>query len=149
MSQEQAVVELAEMALSGFGRVMGLDLVDADADRVELSLKVRPELLQPHGIIHGGVHCAIVETAASAGAALWWGDRGRVVGVSNQTDFLRAVRDGTLSAVATPVHRGRMQQLWLVEIRDANGRLVSRGQVRLQNLGQDHPAGRAPEDEPR
>ena len=55
-------------------------------------------------------------------------------GVSNQTDFLRAVRDGELTAVGTPVHRGRSQQLWQVEITDADERLVARGQVRLQNL---------------
>ena len=54
--------------------------------------------------------------------------------MSNQTDFLRAVRDGELTAVGTPVHRGRSQQLWQVEITDADDRLVARGQVRLQNL---------------
>jgi uncharacterized protein (TIGR00369 family) len=57
-----------------------------------------------------------------------------VVGVHNATDFLRAAREGTLRAVAEPVHRGRLQQLWLVEIRDEGERLVARGQVRLQNI---------------
>jgi uncharacterized protein (TIGR00369 family) len=80
------------------------------------------------------VYCAAVETAASWGAALWYGERGKVVGVSNTTDFLRSVRDGVLTATATPVHRGRSQQLWQVEITDAATRLVARGQVRLQNL---------------
>jgi acyl-coenzyme A thioesterase PaaI-like protein len=32
------------------------------------------------------------------------------------------------------VHRGRLQQVWLVETTDEQGRLVARGQVRLQNL---------------
>jgi 1,4-dihydroxy-2-naphthoyl-CoA hydrolase len=96
--------------------------------------RVRPELWQPYGIQHGGVYCSVVETAASLGGALWLGERGRVVGVANQTDFLRAVREGELTAVGTPVHRGRSQQLWQVEIRDEAGRLVSRGQVRLHNL---------------
>ena len=95
---------------------------------------VRPELHQPFGIQHGGVYCSVVETAASVGGSLWLGDRGQVVGVSNQTDFLRAVREGELTAVGTPVHRGRSQQLWQVEITDGDGRLVARGQVRLQNL---------------
>jgi uncharacterized protein (TIGR00369 family) len=57
-----------------------------------------------------------------------------VVGVSNQTDFLRSVRDGRLTATGTPIHRGRSQQLWLVEVTDEQDRLVARGQVRLQNL---------------
>lgn len=58
-----------------------------------------------------------------------------MVGVNNNTDFFRAVAEGTLTSTATPLHRGRSQQLWLVEtVIDADGRLASRGQVRLQNL---------------
>ncbi|MBF5033178.1 MULTISPECIES: PaaI family thioesterase [unclassified Micromonospora] len=118
----------------GFVALLGLTFDEVSGERVVIRWKVRPELHQPYGIQHGGVYCSVVETAASIGGALWLGDKGNVVGVSNQTDFLRAVRDGELTAVGTPVHRGRSQQLWLVEITDADGRLVARGQVRLQNL---------------
>ncbi len=121
----------------GFVSLLGLTLDEVSGDRVVIRWQVRPELHQPYGIQHGGVYCSVVETAASVGGSLWLGDRGRVVGVSNQTDFLRAVRDGELTAVGTPVHRGRSQQLWLVEITDGEGRLVARGQVRLQNLSAD------------
>jgi uncharacterized protein (TIGR00369 family) len=76
----------------------------------------------------------VVETLASVGAGLWFGDRGTVVGVSNQTDFYRGVGTGTLRSRATPIHRGRSQQVWVVETHDADGRLVARGQVRVQNL---------------
>ncbi|MFF3866701.1 PaaI family thioesterase [Micromonospora sp. NPDC001898] len=121
----------------GFIALLGLEFDEVSGDRVVIRWRVRPELHQPHGIQHGGVYCAVVETAASVGGSLWLGERGRVVGVSNQTDFLRAVRDGELTAVGTPLHRGRSQQLWQVEISDGAGRLVSRGQVRLQNLTTD------------
>ncbi|MEV4121538.1 PaaI family thioesterase [Micromonospora sp. NPDC049645] len=120
--------------MGGFVALLGLTFEEASADRVVISWRVRPELHQPFGIQHGGVYCSVVETAASVGGSLWLADRGTVVGVSNQTDFLRAVRDGELTAVGTPVHRGRSQQLWQVEITDADERLVARGQVRLQNL---------------
>jgi uncharacterized protein (TIGR00369 family) len=113
---------------------LGVVFEEVSGDRVLATWSVRPELHQPHGILHGGVHCSVVETLASVGAAAWWGDRGRVVGVNNNTDFYRAVRDGTLRSVATPVHRGRSQQVWVVETRDADGRVTARGQVRLQNL---------------
>ncbi|WP_199524031.1 PaaI family thioesterase [Micromonospora craterilacus] len=118
----------------GFAALLGLEFDEVSGDRVTIRWRVRPELHQPYGLLHGGVYCSVVETAASVGGALWLGDRGQVVGVSNQTDFLRAVRDGELTAVGTPVHRGRSQQLWQVEISDAEARLVARGQVRLQNL---------------
>ena len=118
----------------GVVKLLGIRVVETSADLVRLEWDVTPDHHQPYGIVHGGVHCTAIETAASVGAALWFGDRGRVVGVSNQTDFLRAVSEGTLAAVATPIHRGRSQQLWLVEITDEQYRLIARGQVRLQNL---------------
>jgi 1,4-dihydroxy-2-naphthoyl-CoA hydrolase len=131
--EEGSAVEMPDLA-GGFVTLLGLTFEEATADRVVIVWQVRPELHQPFGIQHGGVYCSVVETAASVGGSLWLADRGTVVGVSNQTDFLRAVRDGELRAVATPVHRGRSQQLWQVEITDAKERLVARGQVRLQNL---------------
>lgn len=118
----------------GFVGLLGLEFDEMSGDRVVIRWRCRPELHQPFGIQHGGVYCSVVETAASVGGSLWLGDRGTVVGVSNQTDFLRSVRDGELTAVGTPIHRGRSQQLWQVEINDESGRLVARGQVRLQNL---------------
>ena len=124
--------------LGGFAEWLGLDVVEASGDRLVLTWKVRPDMWQPYGIVHGGVHCSVVETAASMAAATWLGDRGQVVGVSNHTDFLRAAREGQLTATATPIHRGRLQQLWLVEVRDEQDRAVARGQVRLQNLDGDH-----------
>ncbi|MEU4402596.1 PaaI family thioesterase [Micromonospora orduensis] len=134
--EEGFAVEKPDLT-GGFVALLGLRFEEATADRVVISWPVRPELHQPFGIQHGGVYCSVVETAASVGGSLWLGDRGTVVGVSNQTDFLRAVRDGELTAVGTPVHRGRSQQLWQVEITDADERLVARGQVRLQNLSRD------------
>ncbi len=118
----------------GLTQSLGFELPVVGPDRVVLAWDVRPEQFQPNGILHGGVHCAAVETAASVGAAYWYGERGTVVGVSNHTDFLRAVAGGRLIATASPIHRGRLQQLWLVEIMDDQDRLVARGQVRLQNL---------------
>ena len=118
----------------GLVKLLGFEFTELTADRVTLAWTVTPDHHQPYGIVHGGVYCAAVETAASMGAAAWFGDRGTVVGVSNHTDFLRAASDGRMTAVATPIHRGRLQQLWLVEISDDDGRLVARGEVRLQNL---------------
>lgn len=120
---------------TGLMATLGLRFDAVTADQVVISWTVDDRHLQPHRIVHGGVYCAVNETAASVGGALWLGERGRVVGVSNTTDFLRASRPGdTLTATGTPVHRGRSQQLWSIETHDERGRLVARGQVRLHNL---------------
>jgi 1,4-dihydroxy-2-naphthoyl-CoA hydrolase len=120
--------------LGPFAESLGLQVTRADGDEVFATWKASVTMYQPHGIVHGGVHCSVVETLASVGASLWLGDRGRVVGVSNATDFFRAVTDGELSSVGRPIHRGRSQQVWVIETRDDQDRLVARGQVRLQNL---------------
>jgi len=117
-----------------FVEYLGLELTEVTGDRVTATWKAQPRLHQPYGIVHGGVYCSVVETLASIGAAVWLGERGKVVGVNNNTDFFRAESEGLLSSVARPLHRGRSQQVWLVETEDEQGRMVARGQVRLQNL---------------
>jgi 1,4-dihydroxy-2-naphthoyl-CoA hydrolase len=117
---------------------IGLEFVELTGDRVVATWAAGPHLHQPHGIVHGGAHCSVVETLASMGATVWLGEQGRVVGVNNNTDFYRAISEGGFTSTATPLHRGRSQQVWLVEtVIDATGKLASRGQVRLQNLYPD------------
>jgi len=93
--------------------------------------------LQPMGLVHGGVYSSMIESMASVAAYTWLnasGNGGNVVGVNNNTDFLRSISSGTVYGRAEPIHRGRRQQLWLVTVTDDNDRVVARGQVRLQNL---------------
>jgi 1,4-dihydroxy-2-naphthoyl-CoA hydrolase len=121
----------------GLTKLLGFRFEEVSGDRVVVVCPVTPDLHQPYGLVHGGVYAALAETAASLGAAAWLGDRGRTVGVSNQTDFLRAVRDGELRAAATPLSRGRTTQLWQVTISDERERLVAHGRVRLINLREE------------
>lgn len=125
-------------AVAAFDSELGLTFAELGPDGARAQLQVQDKLLQPMGIVHGGVYCSIVESLASLSAYLWLngkdGNGGNVVGVNNNTDFLRAISSGTVSAVSTPLHRGRRQQLWLVTITDDRDRVVARGQVRLQNL---------------
>ena len=119
----------------GFVATIGLQITAASGDEVTASLPVTAALLQPYGLLHGGVLCAVVETLGSIGGALWFGERGTCVGVHNATDFLRSARAGdVLSAVALPVHRGGSQQLWRIEVRDEQQRLVATGDLRVANL---------------
>lgn len=91
---------------------------------------------QPWGLVHGGLYTTVIETFATTGAFEAVSQRGmRAVGVSNTTDFLRPHRSGRLNVEAVAIHQGRTQQLWQVELRrQDDGKLVARGQVRLQNV---------------
>lgn len=129
---------LDEVARTGFDKFIGLRYLEASGERVRVEWDATPELHQPWGIVHGGVYCTVIESLASVAGQLWLdqrdGNGGNVVGVNNNTNFLRAVRSGRLRATAEPLHRGRLQQLWRVTITDDDGRTVADGQVRLQNV---------------
>ena len=89
---------------SGWVKEMGITILTATADEVTCEFEVTDKHLQGYGIVHGGVHCGVVETLASMGAAMVAIPRGqRVVGLENTTSFIRAVRSGRLHAVARPV----------------------------------------------
>jgi uncharacterized protein (TIGR00369 family) len=121
-------------SVGNFQQLLGLEIVEADPDHVVARCVVTPQMHQPYGIVHGGVHCSIVESVASLAGAVWLGDEGQVVGVNNNTHFIRAISEGTLTATATPIQRGRTQQLWQVEIVDDRDKLIAHGQVRLANI---------------
>ncbi|RIK99762.1 MAG: thioesterase [Proteobacteria bacterium] len=126
-----------EYGPNAWGAAVGIELLEVGAERVRARVDVGARHHQPYGIAHGGVYSSIVEDVASVGAgmaALARGQRG-VVGVSNATDFLRSHAKGGLDAVGTPLHVGRTQQLWQVEIRrESDAKLVARGQVRFAVL---------------
>jgi uncharacterized protein (TIGR00369 family) len=133
---EKSAPALAELQdLGPFANAIGLTIAAASVDELTGTWTVTDGLLQPYGLLHGGVHCSVVETLASMAAAVWLGSTGQVVGTTNTTDFFRASRTGDLlTSTARPLHRGRSRQVWRVETRDDQGRLVAAGQVGIQNL---------------
>jgi uncharacterized protein (TIGR00369 family) len=122
----------------GWVKANGLHFVRATLDEVVAELTIGPQHRQPYGIVHGGVHCGVIETVASVGAALNAMAEGRhAVGLENHTSFLRAVRGGKLTVTARPVAKGRRSQVWEGEVRDDKGRLAATGRVRLMILEGD------------
>ncbi|MGQ0623446.1 MAG: PaaI family thioesterase [Sporichthyaceae bacterium] len=119
----------------GFLAMLGAEVGEVGPTKAVLTLEVGPEHAQPHGVLHGGVHATLVESAASVGGHQWMAERGgTVVGVTNTTHFFRPFTAGRLVATATPLHQGRSQQLWQVEITDTAGKIIARGEVRLHNM---------------
>ena len=118
--------------VAGLDAAMNFEMVSATGDEVVLEYEVGDEHRQPYGIVHGGVHCAAVESACSTGAGIYAMTRGQgVVGIENHTSFIRAVRSGRVRVTATPLTRGRRSQVWEASARDESGRLIASGRVRL------------------
>jgi 1,4-dihydroxy-2-naphthoyl-CoA hydrolase len=120
---------------SPFVAAMKFEVTEASGSRVVGHVELGPDQHTPWGVVHGGVYCSVVESAASIGASSAVLEHGQfAVGVNNNTDFLRAMTEGRVDVVAEPIQQGRTQQLWQVLLTREDGKLVARGQVRLQNV---------------
>ena len=104
--------------LPGFDGHYGLRLTRVDGDEVHATVPVRPEVLQPFGLVHGGVYAAMAEAMASVATWRGTGEDKFVAGMSNYTTFLRPITEGTVHAVGKPLHRGKSTWIWDVTITD-------------------------------
>ena len=125
-------VELPFKSGQGFEGVLGLEFTELTDEVVRSRVRVREELKQPFGLVHGGIYAAIAESLASWGTAAAVVGEGKIaVGLSNQTSFLRPVTEGHINAVATCRHRGRTTWVWEVELQDDAGRLCALTRVTI------------------
>jgi uncharacterized protein (TIGR00369 family) len=103
---------------------LGIRITDYDPDRLVATMPVEGNQ-QPYGLLHGGATCALAETVGSWAAALHAGPQRRVVGIELNVSYLRAATEGTVTAVCTPVRRGRSLATFLIEVSDGEGRATA------------------------
>jgi uncharacterized protein (TIGR00369 family) len=103
---------------------LGIRIVDYDPDRLVATMPVQGNE-QPYGLLHGGATCALVETVGSWAAALHVGPGRQVVGIELNASYLRSATEGLVTAVCTPVRRGRTLATFLVEVSDEQGRATA------------------------
>jgi 1,4-dihydroxy-2-naphthoyl-CoA hydrolase len=104
---------------------MGIKLSEATKDRVVATMPITSHHHQPAGYLHGGVSVLLAESVASWGSILNIDtDRQIAFGLEINANHLRPKREGTLTAVATPLHRGRTTHIWDIRITDENNKLI-------------------------
>ena len=121
----QIVTRANEKIRGTFAGVLGMEFTHLTPERVEATLKVRQELKQPWGIVHGGAVMTLADTVAGAGAYMNLGQDQETVTVELKINLIGAVREGTIRAEALPLHRGRSTSIWSARITDEAGRLVA------------------------
>ena len=135
--------EQLDASVRGFDRLYGLELLEHDEQHVHARVRVREEIKQPAGLVHGGVYASIAESLASLATALAVLPGGETaMGLSNSTSFLRPITEGTIHAEATRLHRGRTTWVWDVRFSDDAGHTcaVTRMTIAVRPL----PASQAP-----
>ena len=107
---------------------LGIEITDYDPDRLVATMPGAGNE-QPYGLLHGGATCSLIETIGSWAAALHAGPQRQVVGIELNVSYLRAATSGVVTAVCTPVRRGRTLATFLVEVSDEDGNPTATGRL--------------------
>ena len=99
---------------------LGIQIVDFNPDRLVATMPVEGNQ-QPFGLLHGGATCSLVETIGSWAALLGAGPDRRAVGIELNATYVKAATSGVVTAVCTPVRRGRTLATFLIEVTDDQG----------------------------
>jgi uncharacterized protein (TIGR00369 family) len=107
---------------------LGIQITDFDPDRLVATMPVEGNE-QPFGLLHGGATCALMETIGSWAAALGAGADRRTVGIELNASYTKAAASGTVTAVCTPVRRGRSLATFLIQVTDERDQLTASGRL--------------------
>lgn len=106
---------------------LGLRTDEYTPERVIVSMDWAPSLCTANGILHGGVIMALADSAGGACAILNLpADATGTTTIESKTNFLGAVREGVVTATATPLHRGGTTIVVETDVRDGKGKLVAK-----------------------
>jgi uncharacterized protein (TIGR00369 family) len=109
-----------------FASLLGFEVVEGSADGVVLRGAWQPEHCTAAGVLHGGYLMTLADAAAATLAFLNLAEGATTTTIESKTNFLAAVREGSVTAHAELVHKGRTTIVLQVDVRDDTGRLVTR-----------------------
>jgi uncharacterized protein (TIGR00369 family) len=109
-----------------FAELKGVTFVAAEPDRVVATMVVRPDLCTLRHTIHGGAVMAFADSVGAAATVINLPDGASgTTTLESKTNFIGGAKEGTtVTATATPVHRGRRTQVWTTRIEGEDGKLV-------------------------
>ncbi len=119
---------------------IGIRFIEIGPDYIKASMPVDSRTHQPLGLLHGGASAALIETMGSVGATWCVGPDEYCVGLEVNANHVRSVRSGEVIGTATSIHRGSRIQVWQIEIRTEDGKLVSTGRITLAVLSNSREA---------
>jgi 1,4-dihydroxy-2-naphthoyl-CoA hydrolase len=116
---------LAQRSANTLAEWLGIRVTEIGPDYLRATMPVNSHTHQPQGILHGGASVALAETVGSLAANLCVDLTKYVcVGQEINANHLRPVASGLVTGTARPYHVGSKSQVWGIEIRDENDKLV-------------------------
>ena len=105
-------------------QAIDIRITEMGDDYLTGTMPVDDRTRQPYGILHGGASVALAETLGSTAAMLCCEEGTAAVGLDINANHLRAVRQGTVTGTARPIHIGRSTQVWEIRIVNDAGELA-------------------------
>src|SRR3984893_3835299 len=125
VSSEAMVAHINNTREGSVWDVLDIKLISAEKDKVVATMPIGPNHRQQVGYLHGGISVTLAESVASLGTVLNIdASRQMAFGLEINANHLRPKRDGRLTGIATPVHRGRTTHVWEIKISDENDKLI-------------------------
>jgi len=119
------IAELQAFNPDTMGKHLAMEWVEVGPDYLKLKMPVDHRTHQPYGLLHGGASCALAETVGSVASHLVIdAEKNICVGLEINANHVRGVRDGFVTATATPLHIGSSTHVWDIKIHDDGGKLV-------------------------
>ena len=113
--------------LMPFAVVLGMELLEAAPEQVRGSLAWSPERCTSGGVMHGGALMALADTCGGVCAFLNLPAGAQTTAtIESKTNFMRAVREGTITASCRPLHSGRATIVLETEVTRDDGKLVAK-----------------------
>ncbi|ANU21773.1 esterase [Planococcus plakortidis] len=105
--------------------VLGIELTEQSAERIVATMPVHAATHQPFGLLHGGASVVLAETVASFGTWHAIDQQNEIaVGLEINANHIRGKKDGIVTAIGTPLHKGRTTMIWDIKIMDEEERLI-------------------------
>jgi uncharacterized protein (TIGR00369 family) len=125
MNKAEIIRQIKESSKETLIGLLDIEYVELTTDKVVMSMPVGPKTWQPFGILHGGASVVLAETAATTATMLNIDMKKYApVGMEINANHIRSKREGIVTAVATPLHKGRRTMVWDIKITDEDGKLI-------------------------
>lgn len=115
---------------------LGIQFTAQGEDWLEATMPVDHRTTQPMGFLHGGISAALAETVGSMAGFCCVEENQVVVGLDINASHLRPVREGSVTARATPIRLGKTTQFWQIDIKDQADRLCCFAKLTLSVITQ-------------
>jgi uncharacterized protein (TIGR00369 family) len=125
MNKAEIIRQIKESSKETLIGLLDIEYVELTTDKVVMSMPVGPKTWQPFGILHGGASVVLAETAATTATMLNIDMKKYApVGMEINANHIRSKREGIVTAVATPLHKGRRTMVWDIKVTDEDGKLI-------------------------